>query len=70
MIQDMRKEADYHVTDRIEIALSGFSIEEDGLEEFITAETLSRLVENIANPDLEKIIADEEMGEVTIMIKR
>ncbi len=70
MIQDMRKEANYTVTDRIELSITGFSLVEDWIHDFITAETLSTLVETLSSPDLEKIISDEEMGEVKIMIKR
>lgn len=70
MIQDMRKEANYNVTDRIELSITGFSLVEDWIHDFITTETLSTLVETLSSPDLEKIISDEEMGEVKIMIKR
>lgn len=81
-IQDMRKEADYQVTDRISLHISGTKDDTTGmihdtvmhiLEGFasmIEVETLSTLRELLINPDLEKMISLEEVGTIRIQIER
>jgi isoleucyl-tRNA synthetase len=71
-IQDMRKEADYQVTDRVQISLSGW-VSIDILSNwkgYIEKETLSTITESLSDSDLEKTITDEEMWEVQLNIKK
>jgi len=67
----MRKEADYNVTDRIQISLSGEGIEDiiDGFGSMINSETLSRFESNIT-PDLTKTENIDENLMITIQIAR
>lgn len=71
-IQDMRKEADYQVTDRVQVSLSGW-LSTDILSDwksYIERETLSTIADSLSSSDLEKIITDEEMWEVKLNIKK
>ena len=71
-IQDMRKEADYQVTDRVQISISGWlsaAIIADW-KSYVEKETLSTVMDTLTNPDLEKTITDEDMGNVQINIKK
>ena len=71
MIQDMRKEADYNVTDRIKIQISGESSEGivDNFGHIINSETLSSFAD-IINPDLSKTENLDENISITIKISR
>ncbi len=71
-IQDMRKEADYQVTDRVEISISGWVSSEivSQWQWYIEKETLSHIVEWFTGPDLEKTICDEAMGTIQLSIKK
>lgn len=56
-IQDARKEADYHLADRIQLSLTGSKLSTTLTEQFaeyIQNETLSTFVESIENPDISK----------------
>ena len=62
-VQEARKQADYHVADRIELEIDWDLIISNVLnkfKEYIEKETLSTLVENIDNPDLVKEIEFED----------
>lgn len=72
MIQEMRKEANYQVTDRIELCITG-----EGSGEILTrcgslivTETLSTLVAYIEKPDHEKSETLEGDLELHIQIKK
>lgn len=69
-IQDMRKEANYNITDRISLSISGFDTSIDWIKTLIESETLSTIISSIENPDLEKTLSDDEMWEVIIQIQR
>jgi isoleucyl-tRNA synthetase len=72
LIQDMRKEADYHVSDKILLSITGWNSHEI-LEQFgdmITHETLSNLIENIESPDITKTDTNDENIEYTIFVKK
>lgn len=66
----MRKEANYNITDRISLSLSGFDTSIDWIKTLIESETLSTIISSIENPDLEKTLSDDEMGAVVIQIRR
>ena len=72
LIQDMRKEADYHVSDKILLSISGGNSHEILAEfkDMITHETLSTLVENIDSPDVTKTDMNDENIEYTISVKK
>ncbi len=71
MIQEMRKEADYQVTDRIELCITGEGSGEivTRCGNLITTETLSTLVAHIEMPDHEKSETLEGDLELHIEIK-
>ena len=71
-IQDMRKEANYNVTDRVDIAITGWvsTLIMADWKSYIERETLSKVVDTIDVPDIEKKIIDDEIGEITLQIKR
>ncbi len=72
LIQDMRKEADYNVTDRIKLSIIGE--ESDTITSrfgsLIESETLSTLVSQIDNPDTMREESIDEDNVVQIAIKR
>jgi isoleucyl-tRNA synthetase len=71
-IQDMRKEADYQVTDRISLHIYG-AMHTEILAEFasmIQSETLSTLAPLMVNPDVEKDIEIEEGMILTVQIEK
>ena len=71
LIQDMRKEADYSVTDRITLSISGEG-SEGILEQFATmiaSETLSTLGD-IQTPDVEKTENIDENIQITLKVTR
>ncbi len=67
----MRKEANYDVSDRIEIALSG-AIDDviQGHGMFIQNETLAVFVSEISQADLRKSEEFDELGTLEIAIRR
>lgn len=68
----MRKEADYSVSDRISLSIAGEGSRAiiDVFGDYIVHETLSRLVSDIAMPDIEKIENIAESIDLTIRIQR
>jgi isoleucyl-tRNA synthetase len=72
LIQDMRKEANYNVTDRIKLSIIGE--ESDTITSrfgsLIESETLSTLVSQIDNPDTMREESIDEDNVVQIAIKR
>ena len=70
MIQDMRKEAEYQVTDRIEISLQGLDAVVLEFGDYICHETLGTIVSNISHPDMTKEENMDEGGTITLSIKR
>lgn len=71
-IQEMRKEADYKVTDRIQISLTGEGSAEilTDFSEYIAGETLWVFASTIENPDSSKEEEISENMKITISIKR
>lgn len=70
-IQDMRKEADYQVTDKIFVKISAENISKIAdFVEMIEFETLSTRTENLENADIEKEIELENLGKVKIALKK
>ena len=71
LIQDMRKEADYQVTDRISLSISGEGSEMilENFGEMIASETLSTLAV-ISTPDLEKTETIDEGVTVTLATRK
>ena len=71
LIQDMRKEADYQVTDRISLSISGEGSEMilENFGEMIASETLSTLAA-ISTPDLEKTETIDEGVTVTLATRK
>ncbi len=70
-IQDMRKEADYQVTDKISLALSGDKLSEiQNFVSMIESETLSTLVSSLDNADISKELELEDFGNITIALKK
>jgi isoleucyl-tRNA synthetase len=71
LIQDMRKEADYQVTDRISLSISGEGSELilANFGEMIASETLSTLAV-ISTPDLEKTETIDEGVTVTLATRK
>lgn len=70
-IQDMRKEAQYQVTDRILMKISSENL--DKIANFITmieTETLSTFDDTLASADAEKEIEWENFGKILITIKK
>jgi isoleucyl-tRNA synthetase len=71
LIQDMRKEADYSVTDRISLSIAGQGSEDILTQygEMITSETLSAFAD-IATPDIEKTEEIDEGTTLTLKIAK
>ncbi|MFK7780661.1 MAG: isoleucine--tRNA ligase, partial [Candidatus Gracilibacteria bacterium] len=65
-IQEARKEADYQVDDRIQISISNTEEILEKFKDYIQHETLSTIVENIENADINKVI---EIGELKLKLK-
>lgn len=72
LIQDMRKDANYNVTDRISLSIIGEESEviKSRFGEMITSETLSTLVAQIDAPDTIREESIDEDNVVQIAIKR
>lgn len=71
LIQDMRKEADYSVTDRISLSITGQGSENILTQygEMITSETLS-VFADITTSDIEKIEEVDESVTLTLKIAK
>ncbi len=71
-IQDMRKDADYQVTDRISLHIYGENHEKilSEFSEMIKSETLSTLAPLMVNPDREKQLEINENTTLTIQIEK
>lgn len=71
LIQDMRKEADYSVTDRISLSITGQGSDSilAQYSEMITSETLSAFAD-IATPDIEKTEEIDEGMSLTLRIAK
>jgi len=65
-IQDMRKEADYSITDRIDLDIVGQV--PDSWVPYIAGETLA-VIGAVAEPDAERVV-EVSAGEVKIRIRR
>jgi hypothetical protein len=68
-IQESRKDAQYNVDDRIKISISWINNVLSSFKDYIQNETLSTIVDNLENPDLEKDIEIEELN-VKIKLKK
>jgi len=68
-IQESRKEAKYNVDDRIQVSIKWIRKVLENFKEYIENETLSNIVENIENPDIEKEIELDELN-INIKIKK
>lgn len=71
-IQEMRKEADYQVTDRISLHIFGEKHEEilASFGEMIQSETLATLSPLMVNPDLQKEVEIDEGITLTLQIEK
>ena len=72
LIQDMRKDANYNVTDRISLSIIGEESEviKTRFGDMITSETLSTLVAQIDTPDTIREESIDEDNVIQIAIKR
>jgi isoleucyl-tRNA synthetase len=69
-IQDMRKEADLHIADRIELSIRGAEELLSKHREYIKSETLCvSIVESVASPCLERTIKTEG-GSVVVALRQ
>ena len=70
-IQESRKEADYNVEDRIFVKIESSELAETikNFTNYIESETLSKISENLTEPDLEKNISVEWIN-VKIYLKK
>lgn len=73
IIQDMRKETDFNIDDRIQVAIQAEGEAQEAIEAFqdlITTETLAKSIEtDLKSPDLEKKISLEGV-DLQVQIKR
>ncbi|MGE4443542.1 MAG: isoleucine--tRNA ligase [Candidatus Altimarinota bacterium] len=60
-IQESRKEADFNVDDRIEISIEGAEDILNTFGKYIETETLSQLLQDVKNPDLQKEVEIEDL---------
>lgn len=72
LVQDMRKDANYHVTDRISLSIIGEEsmVIKSRFGDMITSETLSTLVDQIDNPDTMREESIDADNVIQIAIKR
>jgi isoleucyl-tRNA synthetase len=70
-IQEARKQAQFEVDDRIQVSITWENISKvlENFKEYIENETLSSIVENLENPDLEKEI-DIEWNKIVLSLKK
>lgn len=60
-IQESRKEADFNVDDRIEISIEWAEDILNTFGKYIETETLSQLLQDVKNPDLQKEVEIEDL---------
>ncbi len=68
-IQEARKDANFEVDDRIKISINWLDDVIGSFAEYIQKETLSQIVENIENPDLEKEV-EIEGNKIILKLKK
>jgi len=70
-IQEARKQADFEVSDRIQISISGENVSSiiEKFSNYIETETLSKIVQNIDTPNLEKDLEIEDL-KIKLKIKK
>jgi isoleucyl-tRNA synthetase len=70
-IQEARKEAKFEVDDRIQVSITWENISKvlENFKEYIENETLSSIVENTYNPNLEKEV-DIEWNKIVLSLKK
>ncbi len=68
-IQEARKDAEFNVEDRIEISIYGLDKVVSKFKDYIENETLSKIIENIENPKLEKEVEIEWNKIVLTLVK-
>ena len=68
-IQEARKEADYQVDDRIQVALQGAENILNWFKQYIENETLSIIVESLDNSDINKDITVEDLN-INLQLKK
>jgi isoleucyl-tRNA synthetase len=68
-IQEARKEAGYNVDDRIEVSISWINDVLNIFKDYIENETLSKIVQNIETPDIDKEIELDEL-QINLTLKK
>jgi len=68
-IQEARKQANFEVDDRIKISIKGLDDVIKNFGEYISKETLSEIVDDIENPDLEKEV-EIEWNKIVLKLKK
>ncbi len=68
-IQEARKEADYQVDDRIQVLITNMEDTISVFKEYIETETLSKIVDNIDNADIDKEIEIDDF-KVNLKLKK
>jgi len=68
-IQEARKEADYQVDDRIQVSITNMENTISVFKEYIETETLSKIVDNIDNADIDKEIEIDDF-KVNLKLKK
>jgi isoleucyl-tRNA synthetase len=68
-IQEARKEAGYNVDDRIEVSISWINDVLNIFKNYIENETLSKIVQNIETPDINKEIELDEL-QINLTLKK
>ena len=68
-IQEARKEAGYNVDDRIEVSISWINDVLNIFKDYIENETLSKIVQNIETPDIDKKIELDEL-QINLTLKK
>jgi len=68
-IQEARKQADYKVDDRIQVSIKWLESVTSNFKDYIQTETLSTLVDNIENADIDKEIEIEEF-KIVLKLKK
>ena len=68
-IQESRKEADYKVDDRIEVSISWADSILENFKSYIEWETLSTIMENLDNSDIDKDLQIEDLN-INLKLKK
>jgi isoleucyl-tRNA synthetase len=68
-IQESRKEADYQVDDRIEVCISWADSILENFKSYIEWETLSTIMENLDNSDIDKDLQIEDLN-INLKLKK